>query len=87
MGRLPGDYLSTTPLDYNAWWVRPGQAFVSHPLANGDVAWEAVVSTAELQARGYRWAACGGRRLACGAGVCGWGLGWRGQSVKSADIV
>jgi hypothetical protein len=55
VGRLPGDQVATTPCDYDAWWLRPGQAFISHPLADGDVAWEAVVNTSLLgPGSGYR---------------------------------
>ncbi len=58
VGRLPGDQVSTTPIDYDAWWLRPGQAFISHPLADGDVAWEAVVNTSLLgHDKGFRCAA------------------------------
>ncbi len=48
MGRLDGHQVSTTPLDYSAWWIKRGQVFVSHPLADGDVAWEALVTDREL---------------------------------------
>lgn len=59
VGRLPGDQVSTTPIDYDAWWLRPGQAFISHPLADGDVAWEAVVNTSLLGPdSGFRCASC-----------------------------
>ena len=55
VGRLPGDQVATTPCDFDAWWLRPGEAFISHPLADGDVAWEAVVNTSMLGPdSGYR---------------------------------
>lgn len=34
--------------------ARALQVFISHPLANGDVGWEALVNDRELQVRGRR---------------------------------
>lgn len=53
VGRLPGDQVATTPCDHQAWWVQPGQAFISHPMKDGDVAWEAAVNVKILRDRGY----------------------------------
>jgi 2-polyprenyl-6-methoxyphenol hydroxylase-like FAD-dependent oxidoreductase len=55
VGRLPGDSVSTTPTDHEAWWVQPGQAFVSHPLKGGDVAWEALASANALKEAGWEF--------------------------------
>ncbi len=70
VGRLPGDQVATTPCDYDAWWLRPGEAFISHPLGQ-DVAWEAVVNTSTLgQDSGYRCVgACGGLQACETAGA------------------
>lgn len=48
LGRLPGDLLATTPSDYEAWWLAPGQVFSSQPVSDGDVAWEAMVQDNKL---------------------------------------
>uniref|UniRef100_A0A383WJX5 FAD-binding domain-containing protein n=1 Tax=Tetradesmus obliquus TaxID=3088 RepID=A0A383WJX5_TETOB len=55
VGRLPGDLMSSIPGDFEAWWLGPGLAFNSHPLSNGDVAWEAQVSSSSLASDGYTW--------------------------------
>lgn len=36
VGRLPGDLLSTIPVEYEAWWLGQGKAFNSHPLRWAD---------------------------------------------------
>lgn len=56
LGRLPGDDVPSLPLDFNAVWLSPGRTFLSHSLAGGDVAWEAVVTDGDLRALGFRWA-------------------------------
>jgi hypothetical protein len=48
--------------------------FVSHPLANGDVGWEALVSDRELQVRLYHMSLCL-LSLCCRWFVCDWGGG------------
>ncbi|KAL6749175.1 hypothetical protein V8C86DRAFT_1052312 [Haematococcus lacustris] len=67
VGRLDGHHVSTTPLDFEALWVKKGQVFVSHPLINGDVGWEAVVGDRELQAAGFSYDEGLGRVLPVGA--------------------
>ncbi|KAF6254780.1 hypothetical protein COO60DRAFT_286528 [Scenedesmus sp. NREL 46B-D3] len=47
--------MSTIPGDFEAWWLGPGLAFNSHPLSNGDVAWEAQVNSSSLASIGYTW--------------------------------
>lgn len=32
VGRLPGDMLSTIPMEQEAWWMGGGMTFASHPL-------------------------------------------------------
>jgi hypothetical protein len=32
VGRLPGDMLSTIPVEQEAWWMGGGMTFASHPL-------------------------------------------------------
>ncbi|PNH11296.1 hypothetical protein TSOC_001916, partial [Tetrabaena socialis] len=55
LGRLPGDDVPSLPLDFNAVWLSPGRTFLSHSLAGGDIAWEAVVTDPDLQALGFRY--------------------------------
>ncbi|KAG2500913.1 hypothetical protein HYH03_001672, partial [Edaphochlamys debaryana] len=55
LGRLPGDDVPSLPLDFNAVWLSPGRTFLSHSLAGGDVAWEAVVTDPDLRASGFRY--------------------------------
>ncbi len=54
LGRLPGDDVPSLPLDFNAVWLSPGRTFLSHSLAGGDVAWEAVVTDGDLRTLGFR---------------------------------
>ncbi|KXZ55878.1 hypothetical protein GPECTOR_2g1429 [Gonium pectorale] len=55
LGRLPGDDVPSLPLDFNAVWLSPGRTFLSHSLAGGDVAWEAVVTDPDLRELGFRY--------------------------------
>lgn len=53
-GRLAGDQLCTIPGgNVAAWWTAHGQVFSCHPLAGGDVAWEAVLQGDALQRLGW----------------------------------
>lgn len=68
LGRLAGDDVPSLPLDFNAVWLSPGRTFLSHSLAGGDVAWEAVVTDPDLRDLGFRWGkfvggACGLQHL------------------------
>ncbi|EFJ50827.1 hypothetical protein VOLCADRAFT_88147 [Volvox carteri f. nagariensis] len=54
LGRLPGDDVPSLPLDFNAVWLSPGRTFLSHSLAGGDVAWEAVATDPDLRELGFR---------------------------------